>query len=348
MSWLLSRFRTGDLVEVRSKQEILATLDQDGSLGGMPFMPEMLQFCGQRFRVGAVAHKTCDTIKPVRGLRLQSTVHLAGLRCDGSAHGGCQAACNLFWKDAWLKAVDDGGNGLVKTAAVPPGPSSGGITEARLFECTRALGSTDHQEPCYSCQATRLLDATEPLPWWDLRQYVYDVSTRNRSVGEAARVLALASLGWLLRKIPYGYRVVRYLYDRTHKLLFGRESPIVTGKVAPGTRTPTGRLDLEPGELVRVKTKREIEDTLDDKKNRGLIFDEEMTPFCGQEFRVRSRVTTIIDEKTGALVGMKHPCIMLEGVVCTSQYSRCRLLCPRSIPPYWREIWLERVDSARP
>ena len=58
MTWKLSRFRTGDLVEIRSKEEILATLDQHGCMDGMPFMPEMLQFCGKRFRVSAVAHNS--------------------------------------------------------------------------------------------------------------------------------------------------------------------------------------------------------------------------------------------------------------------------------------------------
>src|SRR5437867_2933228 len=106
MTWLLSCFRAGDLVDVRSKEEILATLDHRGCLDGMPFMPEMLQYCGRRFRVGAVAHKTCETAqKTFKARRLQPTVHIAGLRCDGSAHDGCQADCNLFWRDAWLKAV---------------------------------------------------------------------------------------------------------------------------------------------------------------------------------------------------------------------------------------------------
>ena len=51
MSWELSRFRTGDLVEVRSKNEILATLDENGCLDGMPFMPEMVPYCGRQFEV---------------------------------------------------------------------------------------------------------------------------------------------------------------------------------------------------------------------------------------------------------------------------------------------------------
>jgi hypothetical protein len=36
----------------------------------MPFMPEMFAFCGIRFQVYKRAHKTCDTVFPVRGGRL--------------------------------------------------------------------------------------------------------------------------------------------------------------------------------------------------------------------------------------------------------------------------------------
>ena len=50
----------GDWVEVRSKEEILATLDKNGRLEEMPFMPQMFQYCGQRFQVHKRAHKTCD------------------------------------------------------------------------------------------------------------------------------------------------------------------------------------------------------------------------------------------------------------------------------------------------
>jgi len=39
----------GDWVEVKSKEEILASLDEKGTLEGMPFMPEMLEFYGQHF-----------------------------------------------------------------------------------------------------------------------------------------------------------------------------------------------------------------------------------------------------------------------------------------------------------
>lgn len=57
-----SGLRVGDLVEVRSAEEILATLDESGELENLPFMPEMLRFCGRRLTVHKVAHKLCDTI----------------------------------------------------------------------------------------------------------------------------------------------------------------------------------------------------------------------------------------------------------------------------------------------
>ena len=58
----VSRYRAGEWVEIKSKEEILATLDQQGAKDGLPFMPEMLKFCGQRIQVFASAHKTCDTV----------------------------------------------------------------------------------------------------------------------------------------------------------------------------------------------------------------------------------------------------------------------------------------------
>ena len=98
------RFRRGEVVTVRGLDEILATLDADAKLEGLPFMPEMVPCCGQTFRVHRRADKTC-----VEGLGIRSmknTVFLAGLRCDGSAHDGCQRGCLFFWNEAWLKQAE--------------------------------------------------------------------------------------------------------------------------------------------------------------------------------------------------------------------------------------------------
>jgi hypothetical protein len=55
--------RIGEFVEVRSSEEILATVDENGELDGLLFMPEMLAWCGRRPGVHKLALKLCDTIQ---------------------------------------------------------------------------------------------------------------------------------------------------------------------------------------------------------------------------------------------------------------------------------------------
>ena len=74
-------------------------------------------------------------------------------------------------------------------------------------------------------------------------------------------------------------------------------------------------------------------------------FHPELVPYCGKTFRVKYRVTKLIDEKTGHLIQMKNPCIVLNGVNCGGRYTK-PLFCPKNSYPYWREIWLERADPS--
>ncbi|TDC05023.1 hypothetical protein E1267_20755, partial [Nonomuraea longispora] len=94
-------------------------------------------------------------------------------------------------------------------------------------------------------------------------------------------------------------------------------------------------------ELVRIRPKEEILDTLNDSLlNRGLGFEEEMARYCGRTARVRARVERCLDERTGRMLSMKSPCIVLDDLVCEGVYNAS---CPREFVPFWREIWLERV-----
>jgi hypothetical protein len=122
--------------------------------------------------------------------------------------------------------------------------------------------------------------------------------------------------------------------------------PRTAGPIAANQPTPTGTLDLKPGEWVRVKPHSEIIKTLNvNSKNRGMGWDAEMVPYCEGTYQVKRRVEKIINEKTGKMIWMKNPCIILDNVVCQSRYSTCRMFCPRAFYSYWREIWLERVES---
>jgi hypothetical protein len=125
---------------------------------------------------------------------------------------------------------------------------------------------------------------------------------------------------------------------------FGRRYPHLCG-VAPKP-TPTAILNLQPGERVQVRSRAEIMQTVGpNMKNRGLHFDVEMVPFCDETHTVRTRVERIVDEKTGLLITMPNPCIILDGVACGGMLSSSRMFCPRSTYPYWREIWLKRTSG---
>lgn len=344
----ISKLRVGEWVEVRGKEEILSTLDSKGQLDGLPFMPQMFGFCGKRFRVYKRSHKTCDTVFPIRGRRMAEAVHLE-TRCDGQAYGGCHATCLIYWKEAWLKRVNGGEADLgmdVKSAAV----NTGGCSEKEVWAGTRAPGQQDAPDPAYVCQATQLPYATMSLEWWDLRQYVEDFTSGNVGIWTIVKGLVYSTYYNLsIAGIGAG-RFMRWFYDRFHPLWRGTAFPRRTGVIPVGKPTPGEVLDLQPGELVRVKPHAEILKTLNvQSKNRGLYFDAEMVPYCGRTYRVLKRVTSILDEKTGKMLNMKNASIILQGVFCKSRYSDCRMFCPRSIHSYWREIWLERVEvSAEP
>ena len=331
--------RVGDWVEVKTVEEILRTLDPKGDFEAMPFMPEMLKHSGQRFRISSVAHKTCDTVNKTGGRTVVDTVHLEDLRCDGSAHGGCQATCLLFWKTAWLRPSPIPSS---TGTADKVGPDlSEGNAPAKLI----ANASTTRPEGVrvYRCQATTLPQWSRPLKWWDVRQYWRDVSSGNVALSRAFSTVFLAAV-FQLRKMPVGYRISCWLYGKLHRLLKGFPDPHGQGSIPRGTPTPDERLELKPGELVEIRNSEDIFRTVNHQnKNRGLQVDEEMTRYCGGRFRVRSRVTQIINEASGEMMTFTNPCIVLDGVDCLGEYADRRLLCPRRITTYWREIWLTRI-----
>src|ERR1700730_4006594 len=212
----MRKLRAGDWVEVRSREEILRSLDRNGRLDDLPFMPQMFQYCGKRFKVFKRAHKTCDTVSGMYlGRRLSNAVHL-DLRCDGQAYGGCQAACLIFWKEAWLKPVDQTMKSSSPRIEYQPSVSvcKDHCTETDVWRGTRAQNQQTSDEPTYVCQATQLLKFTTPLPWYDFRQYIEDYTSGNATLGRILRGVTYVCYyyGSLAYRGRLGYPA-RWLYD---------------------------------------------------------------------------------------------------------------------------------------
>ena len=311
--------RRGDIVEVKDAAEILRTLDATGVLDSMPFMPEMVQFLGRRFTVTARTERICDTVNTtLRSRRLPNTVVLDDLRCDGSGHGGCQAECRYYWNEAWLRRVDS-----LDAPSRAQDPAA--VRELRNRITPGTVQTTPvGEEIRYRCQATEAAKASEEMSNFDPRPYLRELTTANVPLKRFARVMARAVVWQPKHKLDRLYR-----------------------PKGPSDKSPKAeKLDLQPGEWVRVKPLEEIEATLTTEgSNRGLHFDVEMIPYCGQVMQVRGRVTQIIDEPNGRMLHFKSDCIKLENAICSGDYSTGRWFCPREIIPYWREAWLERVAA---
>lgn len=335
--------RAGDWIVVKSKGEILASLDEHARLGGLPFQPEMFAFCGKRLRVAKVAHKTCDNIQKTGGRRMADAVHLEGARCDGRAHGDCQADCVFFWKEAWLKRAGD--------AAIAPSTISApetGCSENRVHERARAPGDEKSDDPTWVCQTTALFDATSPLKWWDVRQYIRDVTSGNHSAWHMITLLVFAGYRKLVA-YGVGYRFLIAFFNWFQKLRGGKPFPLGQGTIPKGQLTPTELLNLQPGEWVEVRSQEEILATITESgRNRGMRYDREMSKYCGNRYRVQMRVDRLVNEQTGKMMLMKNPCIQLEDVYCRAECTPMRLGCPRASNTYWREIWLRRVNDSTP
>jgi hypothetical protein len=312
----LANLRQGDTVAVRSLDEIVATLDGDAKFEGLPFMPEMVPYCGKTFRVYRRADKSCVEGLGVRSMR--NTVFLDGLRCDGAAHDGCQRGCLLFWKEAWLRAERSGewavGGGPLEKGG--EGKAEGGNDETQSSLASRLLTTKDER---FYCQSTELAGATFDLPPGKLRHYLHDLRLGEITLGRFAYMLWLA------------------LTNRVWRLLRGRGFYQLTGQQK---QTLSQELNLQPGELVEIKSPAEIEATLDAHgRNRGLSFEPEMARHCGRRYRVAAPVRAIIAEQTGRMTKLTNT-VILEGLVCE---GICAKNCPRANYFYWREIWLKRV-----
>ncbi len=300
----------GMWVEVLPASEILKTLDENQSFEGMPFMPEMLPHCGRRFRVALRAERTCVHPPEVPFRRLEHTVVLEGLRCDGSLHGGCQLGCMMLWKEAWLRRIP-----ASQAARTPAGPPA-------AVGVPPQLRSTRPDDPeRYFCQATALPTATtsgEPL--WMPGQYLRALRIRTYSLPE----LVMTFVRPVLRRLGHVVRVV----NRRHP---------------PAGLPPEPSLGLQPGEPVVVRSADEIRQTLDEHRMlKGLTFAGGMYQQCGQQLRVLKRVEWLMEEKTGRLRSINDT-VILEGSVCSRYFG-----CARQMPYLWRESWLKRPGTVAP
>lgn len=310
MKELTAKIQPGDLVELKAPDEILQTLDAEGTLGYLPFMPEMLEFFGQRFRVSKrVVMTCCYGPGSPRGFGTDDIVTLDEVRCSGAAHDGCQKACLIFWREAWLRKATD--------ASVQSTSAPADRTQLRARLKTSANADT------YFCQASELSKATYSLSRSErIRKYLSGIHVGNFGPSQMAQDIGIW-LFWKLRRMILG------VYPR--------------GK---GKSTPMESLNLQPGEWIEVKPIESIIETLDQNgRNHGLDFWPSLRLLCGRRLRVKDRIDKIIVDGTGKMRQLRNT-VRLEGSNCVCSYLGFGMGgCSRCEIAYWRESWLRRPEQ---
>jgi hypothetical protein len=98
--------KPGELVEVKSIDEILATLGPNRKCKGLLWMTGMRMFCGKRYRV---FKRIENILLEANGdsRKMTNTVILDGVMCDGAEFGSCDRSCFHFWRETWLKRIEE-------------------------------------------------------------------------------------------------------------------------------------------------------------------------------------------------------------------------------------------------
>ena len=304
-------FLVGDVVEVKTWHEILATLDERGCLEELPFMPEMRAMCGRRARVFRCMHRLFDYRKTRRMRHLEHSVLLVGSVCDGSSHGGCEAACHTIWKTAWLRRVEP----VAEGEAVPATSIAREANDIAVLQ----HGTSG---PRFACQLTQLHAASQVNKARSIIDFLRPLISGN--VAPAAFVV-----GWLT-----------HLFNELQQLRGGVEFPVfeVTEHDVHTEREPP----FKAGDRAVVKSSAEIRATLTDRlSHRGLWFEPDMLKHCGRRCVVQAEVRKLIDIVSGEIRIMKTPAYTLRDVHFSGERQ---LFNSQYEPLFWRAVWLQRDD----
>lgn len=99
--------KAGEMVRVKSIEEIEATLNNLGATKGCTFMADiMTPYCGTVQRVLKPMERFVDE-RDLRVKKCKGIVLLDGVMCEGTtAFGRCDRSCHMFWREDWLEKID--------------------------------------------------------------------------------------------------------------------------------------------------------------------------------------------------------------------------------------------------
>jgi len=100
-----NKYFPGNIVKVKSKEEIIHSLNPMNKLDGCLFMNQMWEFCGKEFKIVKVVKNVFDE-RQCKIYKVPAPIYiLDGLICDGKVESfkhTCDHSCYLLWHEDWI------------------------------------------------------------------------------------------------------------------------------------------------------------------------------------------------------------------------------------------------------
>ena len=212
------KLKVGDLVEVRSREEISPerSTSGDGSMAChscrrcSPSAASSSRFTSERTKPATRCSRFAG------GSSIKRSISIRGVVMDPHT-ADARLVALFFWKNEWLKPVNGKSADNTPSDRVPPPSTISGLKEADVF--ARAQTTDPHTGGLlYSCQATQLPYATTDLACWDMRQYIEDYTSGNVSLWQII-CGGVYSLYYALSRTGIGLGpAMQWFYDKFHRL----------------------------------------------------------------------------------------------------------------------------------
>lgn len=160
----------------------------------------------------------------------------------------------------------------------------------------------------------------------------------------ARRQSALTAL--FQHRIGLAWFVKRRVNYLARKLLRWPKNASRGGRPEPNHAASTvPTVELRAGDLVRVRSKKDIQKTLDDwGRHKNCEFAAEMYQYCGQTYRVLKKVEQFYDEVRQRMCKCRG-IVLLRGLTCCGKRGMFPQPCDRNCFLFWHSVWLEKIEQ---
>ncbi|HHT9160200.1 MAG: hypothetical protein A2W77_03960 [Nitrospinae bacterium RIFCSPLOWO2_12_39_16] len=147
---------------------------------------------------------------------------------------------------------------------------------------------------------------------------------------------------WINNVFQSRVRILRST-KRNIKYLINKTISLFVPKINRSSVTDIKQHNILPGELVKIRSKEEIRDMLDNwEKYKGCLFIDEMYEYCGKTYKVLKEEQHFFDEVKQKMCKCKN-IVILEGVLCSGRQRLFVESCDRACFFFWHKEWLKKI-----